>query len=312
MKLLVRFLSFLFFIPILFRLLVKKELIIFNYHEISENPSEFCIEHNLNTTPRNFEIQIKFIKKYFNVLTPTQLIDGNYNLPAAVITFDDGFKEAFVNGGQILKKHNISAIYFLNMAPIEGEQCWSGLVSYLCKYEKLLVQFLEEKYQKKDIYLYCKKSDLGEYFRLNNNLLPETSKYHGEFASHEDLIQSNANGLYLGNHLYNHQNAMNLNSEELQFEYMVNQQKLNKYKNSLDFFSYPFGQPKRCFDLKTNNFIFKLGAKKIFTAQQIFNTKGSDIFNRTPMFDYINTEVMFKSHCIIPYYVNFFFRSKSL
>ena len=52
----------------------------------------------------------------------------------------------------------------------------------------------------------------------------------------------------------------------LKDEYLINQNKLSEFKNYTYLFSYPFGQPKKCYDDNTNQVLFDLGAKKLFTA----------------------------------------------
>jgi len=307
MKNLIKIIAPLLILLGIFKILIRKKLIVFNYHEISENPSEFCVDHNLNVTPKNFELQVKLIKKYFNVITPLQLVSGNYKLPAAVITFDDGFQGAFINGGRILKKYNLSAIIFMNMAPLDGNQCWSGLVSYLCKYEKSFTKKIKEKYKKRHLFLHIIKSDIDEFLKNEKKIIPDTAEYHGQFASIYNLRKSFEDGIYLGNHLYNHYNSKNLTPEQLKKEYLINQEKLSIYKNSINMFSYPFGQPKRCFDSETNKLISELGAVKIFTAYQLFNKSENIILNRTAMYDYVKTEAIFKSVCITPCIVNSLF-----
>ena len=51
---LIKILSLFFPVSFIFKILINKKLIIFNYHEINEKPSDFCIDHNLNVFPGNF------------------------------------------------------------------------------------------------------------------------------------------------------------------------------------------------------------------------------------------------------------------
>ncbi len=293
----------------IFRRLVQNLLVVFNYHEISDSPSEFCLDFNLNVRPDVFSKQLSWIKKYFNIISPNDLIKGDFKLPAALITFDDGFKGAFTSGGNILKSYDIPAVVFMNMGPVNGGMCLSGLINYLLKYDIKFKNQINTKYGnelKNDSFLRCAESDILEYFNTNGyDILPIAQEYHGKFALESDLKKSVDSGLYLGNHLYNHSNAVSLSDLELKNQYIKNENELVNYKNYLPIFSYPFGQPGKCYNKHTSNIIFSLGAKSIFTAMPFYNNgKRENLIHRTAMFDYINTESIFRSHCLMPAFMN--------
>ena len=79
----------------LFKFFFKKDTVIFLFHEVTNNPSEFHTKYSLNVCPELFEDQIKIIKRQFNAVSPETLLEGNYNRPAAVITFDDGSRRFY-------------------------------------------------------------------------------------------------------------------------------------------------------------------------------------------------------------------------
>ena len=94
----------------------------------------------------------------------------------------------------------------------------------------------------------------------------EIRGYYEKFATPKDLESSREYGAFLGNHLYNHFNAVNISTAELENQYKTNHQKLKKYENYIELFSYPFGQPGTCFNSDTDKVIISLGAKRIFTG----------------------------------------------
>ena len=47
--------------------LLKESLTVFTFHDVSDNPSDFCKEHLLNTPLSTFEDQIKLINSKFNL-----------------------------------------------------------------------------------------------------------------------------------------------------------------------------------------------------------------------------------------------------
>lgn len=301
----------------LFRYLIKDLIVVFNYHEINDRPSKFCADYDLNVTPETFNCQLGWMKRYFNFPSPNDLINNRIKTPAALITFDDGFFGAVLNGGEIIKSHSLPAIIFVNMGPVDGHLCKSASATYLCRYDNGFIDFIRKKYNIEtsgDYFLYVNEDDVNQYLESNdNNIFNIIKEYHGRFLTHELLIKSKDYGFYLGNHLYNHFNAANISEEELISNYKINQIKLNKYDNFINLFSYPFGQPVRCFNACTNRLICNLGAERIFSAIPYFNRdENKRIFHRTPMFEWIDTEYKFRVQCIIPALLNHFFRSSNI
>jgi len=63
--------------------------------------------------PEIFEEQIKFLKKYFQILKLEELEKRNH-FPSALITFDDGFLDTFFYAYPVLRKYNVPAILFVS------------------------------------------------------------------------------------------------------------------------------------------------------------------------------------------------------
>lgn len=293
----------------IFDKLINNSLFVFNYHDISENPSEFSLKYNLAVNPNLFVKQLKWIKKYFNVITPNDLLLGNYDKPSAIITFDDGFKSAFKIGADIISNENLTAINFVNMSPINGDIFWSGLVTYLCNYVPIFKEKMSIKYKNNTdkLFLYITYDDVYN-FNFNESMtdLEEKARiYQGKFAEPSDLKESMNKNIYLGNHLYDHYNAANISEKKLTDLYLKNQSELNSYSNSTNFFSYPFGQPDSCYTRKTDDIIFSLGATRIFTAFALCNKDhNAKKLHRIALFNSINSEELFRVQCIIPNYFN--------
>jgi len=299
----------------IFDLFPKGDITIFNYHEITDQPSDFSKQFNLAVHPDNFRMQLSWIRKYYNIVSPKQLIDEVYSSPLALITFDDGFASTFKEGGKILKEMDIPGTVFVNMGPIKGELFWSGLITYLCTYRQDFQDAMLSKY-KVDIntlYLFIQENDIGDYFEKNYTyeLSMLIRKYYGEFATEKDLEASSESNIFLGNHLFNHYNAANISPEKLAIEYSTNQSLLSNYSNYVNFFSYPFGQPQTCYTEATDKLIFDLGASKIFTAFPLPNKSASQKkLHRISMFDSVNNEGAFRFSCIAPLLNSFIRRNK--
>jgi len=303
----------------LFKSLCKRQLFVFNYHDVTPTPAKFSLDFDLNVSPNVFLNQISWIKKYFNVIAPHELMSGDYDLPAALITFDDGFQSAFKYAANILEKERLTGTVFMNMEVVEGEVSWSALLTYLWYYDKGFKDYIYKKYKVTNLtFLSCSKEDTDEYLEYlgggQEEILEKTKRYQGYFASKQELGCSD--GVFLGSHLYNHFNAVNLSKEALERQYKMNYQALCEYKNSMDLFSYPFGQPNSCYNADTHDILQLSGAKKIFSAYAYPNFSHNPLLiHRISMFNNINSEIDFRFQCLFPSFKNYilnFFSSKNI
>jgi len=87
---------------------------VLNYHQINDQ------DHNaLTLSNSEFEAQMKYLaKEGYTSITPDELADHlqyNKEVPAKsiLITFDDGYKDNYINAYPILQKYNLSATIFL-------------------------------------------------------------------------------------------------------------------------------------------------------------------------------------------------------
>jgi peptidoglycan/xylan/chitin deacetylase (PgdA/CDA1 family) len=85
-----------------------------------------------------FEMQMKFLKEYFEIISFTQLLDlwgkkaWDTSKRYCVITFDDGWLDNYLYAFPVLKKYNIPATIFLPTAFIgTNEWFWPDKMSHL-------------------------------------------------------------------------------------------------------------------------------------------------------------------------------------
>lgn len=271
---------------------LRDKITIFNYHEVSHDGSEFINQFNLNVTPEVFDFQIGFIKQNFNIISPTDLINNNISQNSALITFDDGFSGVYKNAIPILQKHEVPAIIFLNMGVLKGDLFWAGIVTYLCKYDRVFLDYLKNKISenvfKKPPFLFCNKNMISEYCELYQiNIDEQVRNYVGEFISVDELVKADMiDGIFYGNHLENHYVSLNMSDEELLESFNNNEAELKKYKSYTKLFAFPFGQQNTCFDRKQADLIFQAGAEKVFSTHSTIN-KGNDHYymHRIPLYE---------------------------
>lgn len=291
-----------------FEALVRGRLLVFNYHEISDHPSRFSLDFHLNVTPATFAQQLQWITSHFNVIGPRQLLANDFELPAALVTFDDGFLSAFTVARPILEAAGLPATVFMNMAVVHGALPWAGLVTYLCGHHRPFQEFIRARRGgtlTKDTFLFCSTRDVAEFCeRQGTGVLDEAEEYAGEYARPQDLAAAVGSGLHLGNHLFNHYNAEMLDAAELREQYDRNEAALAGYDNHVNLFSYPFGQPDRTYSRRTDDLLQSWGAARLLTAVALPNRRDARRLHRTTMFESVNTEARFRANCVVPAAVN--------
>jgi len=102
------------------RMLMPSVLTVLNYHRIDDpNRTGFdTFRPNVSATPEMFARQMDYLVSNYNVISGSELvafIQHEKKLPpnAAVITFDDGYLDNYINAYPILKARNLPAIIFL-------------------------------------------------------------------------------------------------------------------------------------------------------------------------------------------------------
>ena len=109
------------------------------------------------------------------------------------------------------------------MAVVKGELSWAGITTYLTHKDKKFSTFIKnQKNYKKDhsYYLNIDKKILEKFYKKINKkyLFNKIKTYCGNFLSKNDLkILQNNNLVYIGNHLYNHYNVINLRDKANKF-----------------------------------------------------------------------------------------------
>ncbi|MEM7116463.1 MAG: polysaccharide deacetylase family protein [Chloroflexota bacterium] len=97
----------------------KKALTVLAYHRIVDPTPDFdTFAPNISATPADFERQMAFVAKWFNVVRMEDVVawlKNGRSLPPypALITFDDGYRDNLTHAFPILQKYNLPATIFL-------------------------------------------------------------------------------------------------------------------------------------------------------------------------------------------------------
>lgn len=119
------------------RKLSKSHTAILMYHRVAPKQDNWSLEP---LSPRSFERQIEYLCRTFELLSLDQLVHyirGGESFPekAAVITFDDGYKDDYLYAYPILKKHHVPTTIFLTAGHIGTDRLfWWDKVSYIVQH----------------------------------------------------------------------------------------------------------------------------------------------------------------------------------
>jgi peptidoglycan/xylan/chitin deacetylase (PgdA/CDA1 family) len=115
--------------------LIKQQVAIIAYHRISKVTD---YPWSLTpVTPRDFERELRYLSSMYRVISLEELSASLNDLKAlpqktAVITFDDGYKDIYLNAYPIIKKYQTPATVFLTTGHIgTGHLFWWDKVSYV-------------------------------------------------------------------------------------------------------------------------------------------------------------------------------------
>jgi peptidoglycan/xylan/chitin deacetylase (PgdA/CDA1 family) len=240
---------------------------------------------SLNVPPEVFAKQMDFIKGHFNIIDPDQLLEGGFEQPAALVTFDDGMLGYFENAVPIMAEREIPSINFLNMDTIEGDVSWAGLVTYLAKYDTTFQAKIAGPLGNAPLDTTTIQPDLVRdcLSSMDSESIDRTVKsFTGVIATHPDLeAVQDSRFVFLGNHLANHYSAPTLARDELVREYRSNQERIDRYPNGRAMFAFPHG----CFISDQSELLRSIGARGVFFSSEGINRDVRDsVYNRLSVY----------------------------
>lgn len=122
--------------------LPKRSIIMgLTYHRIGDGESSEYDGGVYSATVDEFDAQLSHLKKRYTVLTPDEVLNIVTGKAAArsgvVLTFDDGYLDNYVEAFPVLKKHGLSAMFFLPTSYVgTGFVPWWDRIAYVVKRAK--------------------------------------------------------------------------------------------------------------------------------------------------------------------------------
>lgn len=278
------------------------------YHGVESKQTDFNLDiPSLVISPKNFEKQIKYLSKSYNIISMHDLtnhIKKKIPFPSnsVIITFDDGLKNNFINAFPILQKYNIKATVFLITDYIDTLKIsWSNKLVYILKkigISEFIKEFknkfpaysnLIEKIGQKNIieqisFLLRYKVDdnirkkfiqsLYNKFKIKIN----KEKIKDLYLSWEEIKKMDDAGISFGSHTSTHP-VLSLSDYEKAKKEIVNSKKNIEVKldKEINLFAYPYGN-KDDFDLNIKKILVNNNFLCAVSAIDGFNNLNSDFY----------------------------------
>ncbi|UTA47364.1 polysaccharide deacetylase family protein [Simiduia sp. 21SJ11W-1] len=244
------------------RYLTRKREKVLMYHRIIDHPQIPAI------TPKEFEQQIRYLKRHFNIKPVDQLIQarvqGTSDDNAIAITFDDGHADFYQNAWPILKKYQVPASLYVTTGFIDN-QCWlwPDLLRHILwttanpgllfnGNQHLSLQNPHRQSTWNTIASHCLSLASDERIAFINNLAhtlnvptdsPPSTLYKA--VTWDNLREMHAAGLEIGSHTVSHRILSTLNSHELTMELRASKQRIEEQMESkINGICYPNGMRK--------------------------------------------------------------------
>jgi peptidoglycan/xylan/chitin deacetylase (PgdA/CDA1 family) len=114
-------------------------LVVLTYHRIAEPGADPFYDPVISATPESFRAQVDWLRRRLRILSLPELLarlesGSPWREPAALLTFDDGYRDNFEVAGPILVERGIPATFFLPTSFLEVPRLpWWDHVAYAIK-----------------------------------------------------------------------------------------------------------------------------------------------------------------------------------
>jgi peptidoglycan/xylan/chitin deacetylase (PgdA/CDA1 family) len=246
----------------LMRRIKKNDPVILMYHRVLKD------EFINGLAPQEFEKQIAYIHKYFNVVSIEDLlrdIKNNISKPYSLaLTFDDGHYDFYTSAWPILKKYNLPASLYITTGFVDGTTwLWPDLLKYILLNSNTAILNVENlgdiSTHKTEHHISWHK--LGDYcltlsVDARNNLLlklasdakisisntPQPPFHSVTWPQLQEMYDA---GLVVGSHTVTHPILSSLSTASLEYELTTSAQAIEQHLGSVPTgICYPNGRPE--------------------------------------------------------------------
>ena len=248
----------------------KNKLTVLCYHRIDDttHPDFQTFKPNVSATVEGFTAQVEYLHNHFNIVSLDQVTEwlttGKQDIPdyPALITFDDGYRDNYLNAFPILREKQIPAVIFLATDYI-GEAvpfAWdlAAYCFYHTTYDSADLPFEGQQswqdQKQKDLVLknwidqlkYRPHKEMKDAIQRLPEILDVSipndafSKLH---LTWDEVREMHKNGIYIGAHTMSHPILTRVSLDKVEHELRGSKERIEAELNtSVGSFAYPNGQ----------------------------------------------------------------------
>jgi peptidoglycan/xylan/chitin deacetylase (PgdA/CDA1 family) len=246
----------------LLRRINKNDPVVLMYHRILQD------EFINGLAPQEFERQIVYINKHFNIVSIEELlcdVKSNSVKPYSLaLTFDDGHYDFYSNAWPILKKYNLPASLYITTGFVDGTTwLWPDLLKYILLNSNTAILQVENlgdiSTHQKEHHISWHK--LGDYcltlspeerntllYKLAADakiLVSDAPKQPFHSVTWPQLQEMHSEGLVVGSHTVTHPILSSLSRENLHYELATSASAIQQHLGAVPAgICYPNGRPE--------------------------------------------------------------------
>ncbi|WP_437191204.1 polysaccharide deacetylase family protein [Planctomicrobium sp. SH527] len=269
-------------------------LLVFNYHRIGDPANSNLDRGVFSATQEEFDLQVRFLKKHFDIVRVSDLDDLQKSRGRAILlTFDDGYRDNYSQAFEVLKSHQVPAVFFVASGFIDHSPLawWDELawmvrsstkhkISLPGQFEEQL--FLSTPEEREDAILRLLQvykslpSELTDGFENEVAMETGTGRAPADLATGLwmtwDMIREvDRAGIDIGGHTVTHPVLAQCSVEVQRAEIFRSKARIEEMLgHPITAFSYPVGQPES-FTEATQNLLQEAGYRWSFTFRSGFS-----------------------------------------
>jgi len=277
------------------RFFINRGAVIFYGHRVEDNDEGYL----QGLSPVDFEKQMLYLRKNYQFLPLSELLhyfEKSKTIPdnTVVLTFDDGFRDNYINALPVLERLQIPATIFLTTECISsGELPWSQKLGYIFQNtKKETVSFadiqdynIQHARSRKQVYAQIFKILSRLSFSERNHLILELSEQLSVHApidrmlTWEDVALMMKKGIEFGAHTFSHSLLAEINFEDAVWEMQKSKADL---KDKLEIDNPSFCFPGGSINKELIQAARDIGFRSIFKPERrkrVNNLENSDNFS---------------------------------
>ncbi len=276
-------------------------------------------------TAQWFDQMLGWLKKWFNVLPLDEALDRTKKctLPsrAAAITFDDGYADNYEVALPILKKHGLSATFFVATGHLNGGRMWNDTVVEAIRSSRIEkldlsstqtfasapsnifpIRSLTEKRATIESILgkikYLQTTDREAVIKLIADQIA-TKLPNDLMMTSEQVLKMRHSGMLIGAHTVSHPILANLQADQVRNEISESKNYLEDLlEEKIGLFAYPNGKPNLDYQARDALIIKELGFDAALTTAWGVVDRRSDLMQLPRFTPWDRTKLRFGTRLI--------------